>query len=154
MSTTLSTSITIEKVAAKYGLLTFAGLSIYFLLMKFAGLFQITELRALNGVIMITGLWKALNYYKNNSISKLLYLEGLGLGTMTAMIAVIPFAAFIIIYLVIDTEFMAMLKVQEDFGQYLNPYILGSLIAFEGIFSGAIISFGMMQYLKKDTMSV
>lgn len=146
-------TISLEKVAFKYGILTFFGLSIYFLLMKLLGLFQIVELRYLNFFIMVSGILLALQYYKNNSTSGLNYFEGLGLGTLTAMIASVPFSIFIFFYLQIDTDFMLLINEKEDFGKYLNPYIIGFLIAFEGTTSGVMISFGLMQYLKNKYIS-
>ncbi len=142
-------SLSIENVAIKYGLYTFAGLVAFFFLMKIAGLFHITELRTLNLFIMIAGIWRALIFYKLNSRTQLPYLEGLGLGTLTGMVAVIPFAAFVLSYLLIDQSFMSMIIENEPFGEYLNPYNVSIIIALEGIFSGAIVSFGIMQYLKK-----
>ncbi|MEQ9285389.1 MAG: hypothetical protein RIG77_00690 [Cyclobacteriaceae bacterium] len=149
----MGTILTLENVAIKYGLYTFIGLVAFFLFMKFAGLFQITELRGLNFFIMVAGIWKALTYYKLNSRTHLSYLEGLGLGTLTGMVAVIPFAAFIMSYLLVDKQFMAMLIEREPFGEYLNPYNVSVLIALEGIFSGAMVAFGMMQYLKKKQIN-
>ena len=150
MSTSLSKLVTVEKVALKYGLLTFLGLTIYFLLMRFAGLFQIIELRYLNGLFMVVAIWKALKFYKKNSQSELTYFEGLGLGTMTAVVAAVPFGLFVLFYLLIDSDFMAFLVANEMFGQYLNPPVLGFLIAFEGLVSGVMISFILMQYLKRQ----
>lgn len=147
---TLSAQLTVEKVAIKYGLLTFLGLTVYFLIMKFAGLFQIIELRYLNGLFMVFAIWKALNYYKKNSNTELTYFEGLGLGTMTAVVAAVPFGLFILLYLIVDTNFMVVLQTSEMFGQYLNPVAVGFLIAFEGLVSGVMISFVLMQYLKGD----
>lgn len=147
-------TVTIEKVAIRFGALTFIGLTVYFLLMKLLNLFQIVELRYLNFFIMVTGIVMALRYYKKHSPSHLAYLEGLGLGTLTAGVASVPFAIFIFFYLQTDAEFMALINQKEDFGKYLNPYIIGFLIAFEGICSGVMISFGLMQYMKKEHIGV
>ncbi len=143
-------NISLEKVAIKYGLMVFGSLVLYFLVMKWLGLFEIHELRGLNFFILIVGIWKALTYYKKEA--NLEYFEGIGLGALTSVIAVIPFALFIFFYLQADTQFMANIKATEAFGQYLNPYILAFLIAFEGGISGVMVSFGMMQYLKKGRM--
>ena len=143
-------NLSLEKVAVKYGLIVFGSLVLYFLIMKWAGLFEIHELRSLNFIILIIGVWKALNYAKKKSDLK--YFEGIGLGALTSLIGVIPFALFIFFYLQADPQFLANIKATEAFGQYLNPYILAFLIAFEGGISGILVSFGMMQYLKKGRM--
>ena len=137
----------VEKVAIKFGLIVFISLVLYFLFMKFVGLFEIHELRGLNFIILIIGVWRALNYYRKRK--DLEYFEGIGLGSLTALIGVIPFALFIFFYLQTDTQFMANIVANEAYGEYLNPYILAFLIAFEGGISGVLVSFGMMQYIKK-----
>jgi len=142
--------ISIEKTATKYGLIIFISLVAYFLFMKLVGLSEIHELRALNFFILFLGIWKALTFYKK--ATTLSYFEGIGLGSLVAIIGVVPFALFIFFYLQVDTQFMISIVENEAFGQYLNPYILAFLIAFEGGISGVLISFGMMQYLKKSHM--
>lgn len=140
----------IEKTAVKYGLIVFVGLTAYFLFMKMVGLFEIHELRAFNFIILFLGVWKALTYQRKNG--HLRYFEGIALGSMTALIGVFPFALFIFFYLQVDVQFMANIIANEAFGQFLNPYILAFLITFEGGISGVLVSFGMMQYLKKSSL--
>ena len=146
-----SNNLSVEKVAVKYGLIIFATLVAYFLFMKLVGLFEIHELRGLNFFILFIGVWKALTHFKKNS--NLEYFEGIGLGSLTALIGVIPFAVFIFFYLHADPQFMANIIANEAYGEYMNPYILAFLIAFEGGISGVLVSFGMMQYLKKGRMA-
>ena len=145
-----SRNLSVEKVAIKYGLIIFLSLVLYFFFMKLVGLFEIHELRGLNFFILFAGVWKSLTYYKKKA--GLDYFEGIGLGSLTALIGVIPFAVFIFFYLHADTQFMANIIATEVYGDYLNPYILAFLIAFEGGISGVLVSFGMMQYLKKSRM--
>jgi len=140
----------IEKIAFRYGMLTLAGLLVYFFLMKFIGLIQVHELRALNLLILIGGISLALKKYREVSQTAPIYFQGLGLGILVSVFAVIPFGVFIFFYLVMDHQFLLYLQEHEAFGQYLNPYILSFLVAFEGIASGAMVSFGLMQYYKKS----
>jgi len=146
-----SNNLSVEKVAIKYGLIIFLSLVTYFLFMKLVGLFEIHELRGLNFFILFAGVWKALTHFKKKA--HLEYFEGIGLGSLTAVIGVIPFAVFIFFYLHADSQFMANIIATEPFGEYMNPYILAFLIAFEGGISGVLVSFGMMQYLKKGRMA-
>ena len=143
-------NLSVEKVALKYGLIISLSLVAYFLFMKLVGLFEIHELRGLNFFILFAGVWKALTYYKKRY--DLEYFEGIGLGALTAIIGVVPFALFIFFYLHADTQFMANIVANEAYGEYMNPYILAFLIAFEGGISGVMVSFGMMQYLKKSRL--
>jgi len=145
-----SNNLSVEKVAIKHGLIIFISLVAYFLFMKLVGLFEIHELRGLNFFILFAGVWKALTHFKKKS--NLEYFEGIGLGSLTAIIGVVPFAVFMFFYLQADTQFMANIVANEAFGRYMNPYVLTFLIAFEGGISGVLVSFGMMQYLKKSSL--
>ncbi len=144
-----NSNITIEKVALKYGFYTFAGLVGYFLIMYMVGLAHIIELRNLNLFIMIPGLWFALNYFKENSNSHLNYFEGISVGTLTAVIAAIPFSIFMFFFMIYNVDFMMRIKETVPFSQYVNPYIIAFIITFEGFISGVMMSFVLMQYLKK-----
>ncbi len=144
--------ISIERVAMRFGLFTFAGLVGYFMAMKWVGLFEIHELRALNFFILLAGITKALQYYKKYCNIDFAYFQGLSLGILTTLIAVVPFAIFIFFYLEMDAVFMQHLIANEPFGRFFNPFILSFLVAFEGIFSGGLMSFGLMQYMRKSHM--
>ncbi len=137
-----------EYLAVKYGLLTFLGLVAYFLLMKLIGLVHVVELRSLNFIIMVTGVWLAFRQYKKTHKKGLAYFNGLGLGIKTTVISVVPFALFIFFYLQLNPSFMQVIKENEMFGYQLNPYLLAFLIAFEGSLSGFFIAFTLMQYMK------
>jgi uncharacterized protein DUF4199 len=142
----------IESIAIRYGVITFLGLVAYFMIMKWAGLFEIHELRGLNFFILLAGIGYALKFYKDNCNDEFSYFQGLSLGMLTTLTAVIPFGIFIFFYLVFDVSFMQGLINNEPFGRYFNPFILSFLVAFEGIFSGGLMSFALMQYMRKSHM--
>ena len=145
-------SISIESTAIRYGLLTFLGLVAYFMIMKWVGLFEIHELRGLNFFILLAGITTALKHYKDNCNDDFAYFQGLSLGVLTALAAIIPFAIFVFLYLLVDVSFMQNLIANEPFGRFFNPFILSFLVAFEGIFSGGMMSFVLMQYMRKSHM--
>ncbi len=141
---------TFDKIAIKYGLLTFLGLIAYFLVMKLVGLMHIVELRVLNLFILSYGVWLAIKQYIKDSEDKFVYLQTLALGVFVSLVAVLPFAIFIFFYMTWDAQFMQMIIANEWFGEYLNPYIISFLIFFEGILSGFFIAYTLMQYMKKS----
>jgi len=144
----------LELTALKYGLITTAGLIAYFLLMKLAGLVQIVELRMLNLFILIAGVGFAIREYKRSSDDEMDYLQGFGIGMLTTAVSVITFSLFIFFYLnLLDPAFMETIKQEEAFGQYLNPYMAALAIFFEGMGSGLILSFIIMQYMKRSMLS-
>ncbi|MGB3179815.1 MAG: DUF4199 domain-containing protein [Cyclobacteriaceae bacterium] len=141
--------LTIEKVGIKYGLLTCAGLVGYFLLMKAFGFEHQLELRALNLLILGSGVLASIKYFKGHTYHNMTYLRGLGAGLLTSMIAVISFALLVFIYLTfIQPGFMEVIRENEPFGVYLNPYNVTAIIILEGIASGFMCSFAIMQYFK------
>ena len=77
------------------------------------------------------------------------YLEGFGIGMFTSLIGVITFAVFMLFYLtLIDPAFMDVIREKSMFGSYLNPFIASFTIVIEGLGSGLMITFTLMQYFK------
>jgi len=141
----------IEKTCIRYGLLTAGALVAYFLLMRLVGLAENVELRFLNLAILITGIVLAYRCLKKAWKGPLGYLQGLSCGTFTSLVAVTSFALFTFVYLMfLDPAFMAMLKVEH--GRTLNPYTSALAVFMEGAFSGMIVSFCLMQYLKDSLL--
>ena len=143
----------VEAVAIKYGLYTTGGLIGYFLIMKVLGLVHVVELRGFNLFIIVGGILLAMRHQRSKQDGPLVYLQGIGLGLLTCAVAVITFSIFIFAYLQMDTGLMKSIRETETFGQYLNPYILAFVIALEGIASGFIASFMIMQYMKRSHLS-
>lgn len=144
----MEAKITIEKTAEKFGLLTTLGLIALFFIMKLLGVLHIIELRALNFFVLGTGVILALRSFKQKKPQSFTYLKGLGLGVLTGIIGSVAFALFVFIYTkFLDPAFMQTMIENEPFGQYLNPYIAAVAVAVEGIASGLILSFIVMNYL-------
>ena len=143
-----------EKTGLKYGLLTAAGLILYFFLMKLLGLIHITELRFLNGVIMTIGVVLAIRAYKANSAGDISYLKGLGTGVITAVTGTVLFAAFMVTYISIaGNEMIEMLTAEQYFGERMEAtpgIVIFSVLMLEGLISGFLISFIAMQYFKRN----
>jgi hypothetical protein len=141
-----------EQISLKYGFYVFISLVIFFFAMKLLNLVHVVELRALNGVFMVSGIILAFKKFKESHGHHMNYLQGMGIGVMTSTIAVVPFAVFVLFFLLSNNDFMLMIKENEYFGRHLNPYILSFIIAFEGIFSGLIMTFTIMQYVKEGRL--
>jgi hypothetical protein len=144
----MSERITIEKTAEKYGLFTAIGLIVLFFIMKLVGIVHIIELRALNIFVLAAGVIVALRYFSKVKHKSFTYLKGLGLGVLTCIIASVLFGLFVFVYTnFIDPPFMQEIVENEPFGQYLNPYIAGVAVVVEGIASGLILTFIVMNYM-------
>jgi hypothetical protein len=147
-----------ERVGIKYGLLTAAGLIGYFLLMTLLGLSHIVELRFLNGVIMAIGITMAIRAYKISVHGQIAYLQGFGVGTITAVVATTLFAALMVLYIKIAGE--ALINTLST-QQYLGDKVLSTpgvvvfiVLMLEGVISGVMISFIAMQWFKRSEHKV
>lgn len=139
----------IQNVYIKSGILTACGLIGYFLLMRLFGLHDVFELRFLNILILFAGIRYSLSFVRKNT-QAVSYMQGLGAGMFTTIIATGIFVVFMGVYLmVIDPEFIELIKQGDFFGSYLTPASVLGVIMLEGAASGGILSFVMMQYYKR-----
>ena len=110
-----------NQVHVNYGLKIAVGLIIYFLIMKFAGLLDVVELRLLNLVIQVAGIYMALRTFKRTHEDHLNYFRALITGVATAALGAIIFAAFLFIYMeFIDPAFMQFIIDNEPMGRFFG----------------------------------
>jgi hypothetical protein len=141
-----------ESIAVRYGLLTCLGLIAFFLLMRIFNLAQNQELRVLNMVILTGGIIMAVSKLKQTEGNAMEYLNGISCAMLTALVGVGSFAVFVCVYLLIDTQLLNILQQTSIVGKYINPFSGAAVVFMEGIFSAAIISLGVMQYLKTSKL--
>jgi hypothetical protein len=140
--------------AFAYGALTAVALLGYFLLMGLFGLHHIIELRFLNGLIITIGICWAISQYKIHNNSYIRYLDGLGLGALTAAVAALLFAICMGLYVsLFDETFLTTLRARQFFGEGLSVLVLMSVIILEGVISGFMVAFIAMQYFKSEKRS-
>jgi hypothetical protein len=146
--------ISIERLAIITGVFTCAAMIIYFLLMALLGLAHIAELRFLNFVIAAGGAVGAIKYYMNKTGSHIKYLEGLTLSFVSIIVGAVLFALFIFFYFSkINPELLDVIRMDAPvMGKYLTPFSASITVIAEGIVSGLILSFSLMQYFKDDTL--
>lgn len=143
-----------NQVHINYGLKVAGGLIVYFLIMKFAGLLDVVELRLLNLFILVAGIYMALRTFKNTHKDHLNYFRALVTGVATAAIGSLVFAAFLFVYVTfIDKAFMQYIIDNEPMGRFLNPYMASFIVALEGVFSGLLVTFVLINYLPTDEPS-
>ncbi len=144
---------TINKHVLNFGLLVFAGLVGFFLIMEAVGLVHNFNLRILNGVIMFTGIFLCLRTFKRDQFDRpFSYINGLGSGFFVALIASVSFALFMMTYLLLNPTFMESIRQNEPQGIYMNEAAVVMLILIEGVASGVLFTYVTMQYLKPSVM--
>nr|MBP7246043.1 hypothetical protein [Bacteroidia bacterium] len=77
---------------------------------------------------------------------------GIGLGFITSIVSLIPFAFFLYVYFTyIDLDLLLKIKSGSSLmGSYLTPLASAIGVAIEGAAYGVIISFVIMQYYKSS----
>lgn len=142
-----------NRIPESYGLRITAGLIGFFLIMKLVGLSHIVELRLLNLFILSGGVYAALNRFRQTH-DELNYFRGLITGVTAASIGSVVFAFFLFLYMKFDTEMMQFIIENEPMGRYMNPYIASFIVALEGVFSGILVTFILMNYFGAEKSEV
>jgi hypothetical protein len=143
-----------NRIPENYGVRIAAGLALYFLVMKFSGLSHHPELRLLNLFILITGVYFALKKFKKTHHDNLNYFRALVTGVSTAAVGSVIFAIFLFIYMQADPGLMESIKQNEPMGRFLNPYMAAFIVALEGVFSGLLVTFILINYVSTDEVNV
>lgn len=137
--------------AVKYGLLITVACIVYFLIMRLFDLHFEAELSLLNGLIVVAGIYftiRAFKKTKNDHQQRMEYLEGLGLGLLTSLVAGLAFGAFMVIYAIfVSDRFMEETTANEFFGK-LSYFSLFGYVLVELVISGFIAGFVFMQLFK------
>ncbi len=142
-----------NRIPENYGLKTAAGLIGYFLLMQVIGLSHYVELRMLNIIVLISGIYFALKKFKNTHADHMNYFRGLIMGVATGTIASVIFAVFLFIYMNLDPSLMQSIIDNEPMGRYLNSYMAAFIVALEGVFSGLLVTFILINYVDTDDLN-
>ncbi len=149
----MSTNSKFWKVATPHGLILFAALAGFFLLMRAVGLAHNFYLRSINIVfvfLIINSLINAFhkragrNYYDD-------YFDYLRVAFLTGIVGIGLFGVFIAIYLdVLDPALMDLLRERESMGGLLTPIVASFIVMIEGVVSVMAVAFVLIQ-LKKST---
>lgn len=142
-----------NRIPENYGLKIAAGLIGYFVLMRIIGLHHHVELRLLNLLILVAGIYFALRKFKETHGQHINYFRALVTGVATGAIASIVFALFLFIYMKVDEEMMRSIVENEPMGHYLNAYMSAFIVALEGVFSGLLVTFVLINYVNTDDVN-
>ncbi|HLT71224.1 MAG TPA: DUF4199 domain-containing protein [Cyclobacteriaceae bacterium] len=136
-----------EQIPQSYGLRIAVGLIGYFLIMQILGYAHVVELRLLNLFILVAGVWYALKRFRETH-PEMNYFRALVTGVATAAIGALSFAAFLFIYMISNDALMQAIVENEPMGRFLNPYIVACIVALEGLFSGLLVTFILINYVE------
>jgi hypothetical protein len=143
-----------NRIPQSYGVRIAIGLILYFLVMHLLGFSHRVELRLVNLLVLVTGVYLALKKFKATHESHLNYFRALVTGVATAAIGSFIFAAFLFVYMSVDDSLMQSIIENEPMGRYLNPYMAAFIVALEGVFSGLLVTFILINYVHTDEANV
>lgn len=142
-----------NRIPESYGIRIAAGLVLFFVIMKIAGMAHLVELRLLNLIILIVGVYFALRKFKRTHEDHLNYFRALITGVATAAIGSLIFALFLFLYMKVDSGMMQSIIRDEPMGRFLNPYMAAFIVALEGVFSGLLVTFVLINYVNTDEVN-
>lgn len=142
-----------EKIAFRNGIFMFLCFIAVFLVTHLLNLSANYNFRALNWVVQIIFIWKAIRDYANEHLDhekEILdnYPANVTLGFFTSLFGVVPFALLMGIYLTLNKEFMASLVMNSKLGEYLTPFTAGLFLVSEGIMFSLIVSYLLARVLQ------
>ena len=141
-----------ENIGVRSGLLTLAGLVLYFFIMRMINISHSPVAWGLNFVILFAGIFFSFRFLRAHSKPNVNYFPGLILGGITTVLSVIPYAFFVYFYFaMIEPAMIPVLDNNIFFmggGGPVTPGKAAAATFVEGICSGGIISFTLMQYYK------
>jgi len=142
-----------NRIPENYGLRIAAGLIVYFVAMYLLGLGHRVELRLLNLLILVAGIYFGLKKFKETHGQHINYFRALVTGVATGAIGSLIFALFMFAYMKLDAGMMQSIIDNEPMGRYLNAYMAAFIVALEGFFSGLLATFVLINYIVTDEVS-
>jgi len=142
-----------NRIPENYGLRIAAGLIVYFVAMYLLGLGHRVELRLLNLLILVAGIYFGLKKFKETHGQHINYFRALVTGIATGAIGSLIFALFMFAYMKLDAGMMQSIIDNEPMGRYLNAYMAAFIVALEGFFSGLLATFVLINYIVTDEVS-
>ena len=142
-----------DRIPQSYGLRIAIGLIAYFVVMNLLGYSHRVELRLLNLLILVAGVYLALKKFRETHEERLNYFRALATGVSTAAVGSSIFAVFLFVYMSLDTTLMNSIVQYEPMGRYLNPYMAACVVALEGCFSGLLVTFVLINFVQTDEVN-
>lgn len=142
-----------NKIPLNYGLKIAGGLVAYFFLMVLIDKGHHVELRLLNLFILAAGIYFGLKKFKETHEDHLNYFRALVTGVAIGAVGSGIFGILLFTYLTIDSEFMAIMMANEQMGVHLNPYMASFIVVLEGVFSGLLVTFVLINWVTTDDVN-
>ncbi|HEY3405921.1 MAG TPA: DUF4199 domain-containing protein [Ohtaekwangia sp.] len=136
-----------NRIPEIYGSFIALALIVYFLISYWVGFVHIVELRLLNFPILVTGVYFALKHFERTHDGSLNYFRGLVTGIATASIGTLTFVVFLYAIFMIDKDLFQSVVKDGPMGAYQNVYLATFAVGIEGVFSGFMATFILMNFI-------
>lgn len=136
-----------NRIPEIYGTFIALGLIIYFLISYWVGFVHMVELRLLNFPILVAGVYFALKQFERTHDGSLDYFRGLVTGIATASIGTLTFVLFLYGIFMIDKDLFQSVVKDGPMGAYQNVYLATFAVGIEGVFSGFMATFILMNFI-------
>lgn len=136
-----------------YGTYIFIGLLAYFFICYLLGVIHVLELRLFNFMIMCAGVYYAMKQYRRTHNDHINYFRALTIGVSSAFIGTSTFVLFLFILFTSNQNIYQEVVKNAPMGEHLNVYIATSAVWFEGIFSGFMATFILINFLETDSVN-
>jgi hypothetical protein len=142
-----------NRIPERYGIFIALGFIVYFVLMFLLNMGSHVELRLFNLPILGAGVYFGLKKFKETHGKHINYFRALASGVAISSIGTFLFAAFMFVFLKTNPDFMTWIMENEPMGRHLNPYMLSFIILLEGVFSGLLVTFVLLNWIDTDEVS-
>ncbi len=142
-----------ERIPENYGIRIGLGLMAFFGVMYLLGLANIVELRMLNLIILGIGVYSGLKKFKESHDKHINYFRALATGVTISTIGSFIFSGFLFFFMKFNTGFMQWIVDNEPMGIYLNPYMAAFIVLLEGVFSGLLVTFVLLNWIDTDELT-
>ena len=136
-----------------YGTYIFLGLAAYFFACYLLGVIHILELRLFNFVMMCAGVYYAMKQYRRTHNDHINYFRALAIGVSSAFIGTSAFVLVLFIMFTLNQNIYQEVIKNAPMGEHLNVYIATSAVWFEGMFSGFMATFILINFLETDSVN-
>ncbi|MBL0103681.1 MAG: hypothetical protein IPP51_07960 [Bacteroidetes bacterium] len=142
--------VSLGQIGIKGGALIYVALLLYFLFIENFDLIGSPIAWSFNFIILFAGLYFVYRYYRSQTSLNVEYFQGLLLGSLTSVISSVAYASFVFIdFTFIAPDELALLEKNWLFmGSPMTAFTASGATLIEGLSSGLMISFILMQYYK------
>ena len=136
-----------------YGTYIFLGLVAFFFICYLLGVIHVLELRLFNFGIMCAGVYYSMRQFRRTHNDHLNYFKALSIGVASSFIGTSTFVLFLFILFSLNNDIYQEVIKNAPMGPHLNKFIATAAVWFEGMFSGFMATFILINFVETDSVN-